>query len=281
ASDRIMKPLVRAEGGELVEVSWPEALERAAAGLRAAREAGGVGVLTGGRVTLEGGYAYAKFARLALGTNDVDFRARPDSGEEADFLAALVAGREVQTTYQHLDQASTVLLAGFEPEEESPIVFLRLRKAVRGHGLRVVAIAPWLSSGVRKLSGTLVPTVPGGEAAALARFDRSTVDGSAVILVGERLATVPGALSAAAGLAAATGAGLAWVPRRAGEPGAVQAGLLPGLLPGGRLVADTAARSQVDEAWGTAVPATPGRDADGMLRAALAGELAGLLVGGV
>ena len=43
-------------------------------------------MLVGGRVTLEDAYAYAKFARVALGTNDVDFRARPHSAEEAAFL---------------------------------------------------------------------------------------------------------------------------------------------------------------------------------------------------
>ena len=52
------------------------------------REAGGVGVLTGGRLTAEDAYAYSKFARVALGTNDIDFRARPHSAEEAEFLAA-------------------------------------------------------------------------------------------------------------------------------------------------------------------------------------------------
>ena len=60
-------------------------------GLAAAR--GRTGVLTGGRLTVEDAYAYAKFARVALDTNDIDFRARVHSAEEADFLAARVAGR--------------------------------------------------------------------------------------------------------------------------------------------------------------------------------------------
>ena len=77
-------------------------------------------------------------------------------------------------------------------------------------------------------------------------------------MVGERLATVPGGLSAAARLADATGARLAWVPRRAGERGALEAGALPGLLPGGRLVADDAARAQVAAAWNVdELPTTP------------------------
>ena len=45
-----------------------------------------LGVLTGGRLTAEDAYAYSKFARVALGTNDIDFRSRPHSAEEADFL---------------------------------------------------------------------------------------------------------------------------------------------------------------------------------------------------
>ena len=51
-------------------------------------------MLTGGRVTAEDAYAYSKFARVALGTNDIDFRARPLSAEEASFLAAEVVLRQ-------------------------------------------------------------------------------------------------------------------------------------------------------------------------------------------
>jgi NADH-quinone oxidoreductase subunit G len=103
-----------------------------------------------------------------------------------------------------------------------------------------------------------------------------------VILAGERLAEVPGALSAAATLAEATGARLAWIPRRAGERGAIEAGALPVLLPGGRLVSDAAARSQVARAWGTgSLPAEPGRNTGQILDAVTAGEVEALVVAGV
>ncbi|GMA87856.1 hypothetical protein GCM10025868_31060 [Angustibacter aerolatus] len=96
------------------------------------------------------------------------------------------------------------------------------------------------------------------------------------MLVGERMAEVQGALSAVSRLADATGARLAWVPRRAGERGAVEAGALPGLLPGGRPLADAAARVDVAAVWGSAEPPTaPGRDAGQMLAAAAAGEPGG------
>ena len=85
----------------------------------------------------------SKFARITLDTNDIDFRARPHSPEEADFLAARIAGKPVTVSYSDLETAPVVVLVGFEPEDESPIVFLRLRKAARKHGVPVYAIAPF------------------------------------------------------------------------------------------------------------------------------------------
>jgi NADH-quinone oxidoreductase subunit G len=306
--DRLTSPLVRDADGVLVPASWPHALAAAAAGLVAARDADGdgprgVGVLTGGRLTLEDAYAYAKFARAALDTNDVDMRARPHSAEEEQFLAACVAGRGIEVSHADLEQAPAVLLAGFEPEDESPIVFLRLRKAVRRHGLRVFSVAALASPGLAKLSGELLTAVPGDEAGALTALAVGSSPGhraadqaddlwrragqalgapGAVILVGERLAEAPGALSAAAILAVASGARLAWVPRRAGERGAVEAGALPGLLPIGRPVSDAAARAEVARTWGkSSLPGVPGRDTAAMLAACSRGELGALVVAGV
>jgi NADH-quinone oxidoreductase subunit G len=292
--DRLTHPLVRdPESGELAAASWPEALEAAARGLAAARNR--AGVLTGGRLTVEDAYAYAKFARLALNTNDIDFRARPHSKEESDFLAAAVAGRGLGVTYRELEWAPAVLLAGLEAEEEAPGVFLRLRKAWRKHGQRTYGIAPFASRGLKKAGGTLLPSAPGTEPEWLDAIAGNTGldDGGgqaaealrqegSVVLVGERLATVAGALTAALRLATATGARLAWIPRRAGERGAVEAGALPGLLPGGRPVADPGGRVEVAQAWGVAdLPYRAGRNTSQILQAAATGELTALLVGGV
>ena len=279
--DRLTTPLVR-DGGELRAASWSEALGVAAAGLTSAR--GRTGTLVGGRTTVEDAYAYAKFSRIVLNSNDIDFRARPHSDEEAEFLAHHVAGAPMTVTYSDVEKAPAVLLAGFEPEEESPIVFLRLRKAVRRSALRVLSIAPFASRGLEKLAGTLISERPGDEAGALSELEHHELLSmpGALILVGERLATSPGALSAAGRLAASTGARLAWVPRRAGERGALEAGALPNLLPGGRPVADARARAATAAAWGVdRLPDTVGRDTEAILAAARVGELQALLVGGV
>ena len=268
--DRFELPMVRDEGGVLRVVSWQEALATAAAGLRAAQ---GHGVLVGGRVSVEDAHAYATFARSVLATDNIDHRARPHSAEERDFLLRHVAGTTPTSggvTYERLGRAGSVLLVGLEPEEESPILFLRLRKAYRKAKTSIHAIAPLATRGLDKLGGTLIPSAPGTETEVLTALAGASAPGAegdpiatahaalrgegAFILVGERMATVPGALAAVAELADATGAEIAWVPRRAGERGAIEAGCLPG---------------------------EQGLDTAGIVRAAADGTLGGLVVGGV
>ncbi|MFJ5221294.1 NADH-quinone oxidoreductase subunit G [Streptomyces sp. NPDC088400] len=296
--DRLTTPLVRNEDGVLEPASWPEALQAAARGLSAAR--GRTGVLAGGRLTVEDAYAYAKFARVALDTNDIDFRARVHSGEEADFLAAHIAGRGrdldgTGITYSTLEKAPAVLLAGFESEEEAPGVFLRMRKAHRKHGQRAFSVATHATRGLEKAGGTLLPAAPGTETEwldALASGKGLEGDGAkaaealrapgAVIVVGERLAAVQGALTAAARAATATGARLVWIPRRAGERGAVEAGALPSLLPGGRPATDSRAREETAAIWGVReLPHQYGRDTGQIIAGAATGALGALVVAGV
>jgi NADH-quinone oxidoreductase subunit G len=276
--DRITRPLVRRDG-VLKVASWPEAIDAAVAGLAAAGNS--VGVLTGGRLTVENAYGYAKFARTVLGSNHIDFRSRPLSAEETSFLTSQIAGKTLGegVTYGDLETAKQVVLVCFEPEEETGAIFLRLRKAVRKKGLKVTTIAPYASNGSAKLNATLVPTAPGDEVTALAGLE---LDGDTIVLVGERAATVPGVLTAVVEATAKTGARFAWVPRRAGDRGAIETGCLPTLLPGGRPVVDSAARVDIAAAWGVdSLPVEPGLDATGILAAAAAGELQALVVGGL
>src|SRR5690606_13652414 len=117
-----------------------------------------------------------------------------------------------------------------------------------------------------KMGGSLIPSAPGTETEVLVALADDDAPESlvaahaalreegATILVGERLASVPGALTAAVRLAETTGARLAWIPRRAGERGAIAAGCLP---------------------------TGDGLDTTGILAAAAAGSIGGLVVGGV
>ena len=145
-----------------------------------------------------------------------------------------------------------------------------------------------MTRGLEKLGATVARVVPGEEARVLAEHDvvgEALRQPGAILLVGERLATVPGGLSAAAALADRTGAKLAWVPRRAGDRGAVDAGCLPNLLPGGRLGhrrgrPGRAGRRVGPRGRASSRPsraATPTR----IIAAAAAGRLGALVVAGV
>ncbi|MEY2814493.1 MAG: hypothetical protein RIS05_241 [Actinomycetota bacterium] len=273
SQNRITSPLVRNAEGQLVAASWPEALAAAAAGLVGKR----AGVLVGGRPTVEDAYGYAKFARIALKTNDIDFRARVTSDEEANLLASRVVGSAVE--YRDIDSADHVLLVAFEPEEESPIVFLRLNKNFKKRGLAVTSVATKSSIAMDKLKATFVKVAPGAESAALSPIELTA---KSVILLGERASESAGLISAAVALADKTGAKLAWIPRRAGERGALEAGAIGSLLPGGRPVADSAARVDMAAAWGVStLPQEIGRSASEMIAAIHNGSLDALVVGGV
>ena len=264
--ERVTSPMIRGADGELHEASWPEAIAFAASGLKGKR----AGVLVGGRATVEDAYGYSKFARVALGTNDIDFRSRPHSDEETSFLTSIAL--TLKTTYKDLDKADKVVLLGFEPEEESPIVFLRIFKQVRKRKLLVFSDAPYASRGSEKLNAELISDISG----------ISGLTSKSVILVGERLAEKVGALSSALELAEKSGAKLAWIPRRAGERGALISGALPTLLPGGRPVSDASARVDVAAAWSVdSLPTTPGRTTSEILLALSVKNLDAVVVGGV
>jgi len=264
--ERVTSPMIRGEDGELHEASWPEAIAFAATGLKGKR----AGVLVGGRATVEDAYGYSKFARVALGTNDIDFRSRPYSEEETAFLSSVALG--LKTTYKDIDKADQVVLLGFEPEEESPIVFLRIYKQFRKRALTVLSDAPVASRGSVKLNTKSIS-------------DIKTISGltaKSVILVGERLAEKAGALSSAVDLAEKSGAKLAWIPRRAGERGALAAGAIATLLPGGRPVSEASARVDVAAAWSVdSLPTNPGRSTTEILHALTVKNLDAVVVGGV
>ena len=244
-----------------------------------------VGFLPGGRLSFEDAWAWSKFARSVVGSDSIDMRSRSHSEEERSFLAAHVAGSGLGVTYSQLENAGQVLLVGLEPEDECGAIFLRMRKATRKGKLRVTSLAPMTSRGLAKLSGELLRCAPGTEVEVAAEIREggefadlaSRLDGG-VILVGERASRTPGLLSEVVRLAERTRCRIQWVPRRAGERGGVEAGLLPGLLPFGRPLASQEARESL--AWGE-IPAQRGLDATQMLEAAADGRVKALVVGGV
>ena len=268
AKNRITVPMIRDTSGQLQEVSWPEALAAAASGLKNAR----AGVLVGGRATIEDAYGYSKFARVTLNTNNIDFRARSHSNEELDFLASA----SLNATYKDIDKADQVVLISFEPEDESPIVFLRIYKQTHKRAIKVTSIAPFASRGTQKLNAKLIKTATGNEVAAISALSGLTA--KSVVLVGERAAETTGALSAVIKLVNDSGAKLGWIPRRAGEKGAIAAGALPNLLPGNRPISDASARVDIATAWSIdSLPSEIGMSSTEIINS----DLQAVLIGGV
>ncbi|MEW1611607.1 MULTISPECIES: molybdopterin-dependent oxidoreductase [unclassified Streptomyces] len=124
APDRLRRPLVREPGGDLVPAGWDEALDLVVTRLDRVRERygpDGVGVFGGGGLTNEKAYALGKFARVALGTSQIDYNGRfCMSSAAAAGNAAFGLDRGLPFPVVDLGDADVVLLAGANPAETMP-----------------------------------------------------------------------------------------------------------------------------------------------------------------
>lgn len=273
SDDRLVAPLVR-QDGTLAAASWTDSIKKVAETFKKAIPER-IGVLAGDLLADEDAYALSRFTRDVLGTDNVDFRAMPTAEELVELPTLL--GVE-QATNADVDQASCVILAGIEPHEELPALFLRLRKEWRKRGLKIVVVGPVLGR-MAEIAWQWLPTNVGEEAGALYALTDGTnprlapvLDGlgdKLVVLAGDRIAQSPEAFKAARHLAGHRSGKFAWIPRTAGARGALEAGLIPGVLPGGRPLNNP---GPVASIWNR-VPNQPGKDTIQMLEAAANGQL--------
>jgi NADH-quinone oxidoreductase subunit G len=292
--DRLAGPLVKDGDGQR-PAGWGEALAAATDGLRSAldrSDGAGIGVLGGARLTNEAAYAWSKLARTVLRTDNVD--AQLGDGLPADLVLGLP-----RATIDEACTARTVILLAPDLKEELPVLFLRLRHAVRESGTRLVELTP-ARTGLTGLASVSLPYRPGevgavarglvgrpvrgdvgGAPAADVRLAAELVadagDGGVVVILGRpSLAESPASVAdAAAVLAGLPGARFLPALRRGNVHGALDMGLSPGLLPG-RVGLD-AGRAWYGRAWGD-LPAEPGLDAAGILSAAADGRLGALVL---
>jgi NADH-quinone oxidoreductase subunit G len=175
--ERLVEPMVR-KNDSFVAVSWAEAIRTIAERIDATKRTNGkAAVIAGARVPDEDAYMLSRFARTVLGTNDVDTRLR-QAGPDEDAVLARVANAE-PVTYADLEAAKLVIVAGLDPHEESPILFLRLRKASTNNRVPIVEIQPRRT----RLAGSGARTilcVPGTEAGVLLALARRLGDAGAV-----------------------------------------------------------------------------------------------------
>jgi NADH-quinone oxidoreductase subunit G len=303
SEDRVTVPMVR-KGDELVEVSWAEALTAAAEGLTRAKRAGGgesLAVIGGARLPNEDAYAWAKLARTALGTDNVD--AQLGDGVPAELVLGLP-----RATIGQAAAAPLVITLGTDLKDELPILYLRLRHAVRETSLQLVELAS-TRTGMSRYAAVAAQHRPGelttlaealtadaapdGEVAGVSADDVAQVRAQlaraagedtpagqpkVVVVLGrpslaESDADLVGAVTALAGIP-----GVAWLSalRRSNVHGALDLGLTPGVLPGRVALED--GRAWYEDAWKVELPARTGLDTAGILAAAARGRIGGLVL---
>src|SRR5436190_19278245 len=130
--ERITAPLIR-DGGSLREVSWERALSDAASALEKAGER--AAAIAGGQATNEEGLLLAHLMREGLGSPHLDSRmGQPLTADHARVLAR----PELSAAVSDLDYADAILVLGSELVDEAPILDLRVRKAVRRNGAKLL-----------------------------------------------------------------------------------------------------------------------------------------------
>ena len=142
ATDRLTTPLVRGREGTLVSAGWDEALDLVAGQLARIRSEDGpdaVAVFGGGGLTNEKAYQLGKFARVALGTANVDYNGRfCMSSAAAAANRSLGIDRGLPFPLTDLARADTVLLLGSNLAETMPPSVAHLSSARSRGGLIVV-----------------------------------------------------------------------------------------------------------------------------------------------
>ncbi|MEU5654366.1 molybdopterin oxidoreductase family protein [Streptomyces sp. NPDC047737] len=145
AGVRLTGPLVRDTHGELVPAGWDEALERIADGLRGTRAeygADAVGVFGGGGLTNEKAYALGKFARVVLGTSQIDYNGRfCMSSAAAAHQRAFGLDRGLPFPLEDIPRTGCVILVGSNLAETMPPA-LRYLTELRENGGRLIVIDP-------------------------------------------------------------------------------------------------------------------------------------------
>jgi formate dehydrogenase alpha subunit len=142
--DRLIRPLVR-KGDTFEEVSWEEALEKVATGLRRVEDKQGpdrLAILGSSRCTNEDNYVLQRFARAVLGTNNIDNSARLCSSASRLGLGYSLGFSGTTNYLSDLEQTDLILVVGADPDSSAPVVAYAIKRAVKQRGVKLVLVDP-------------------------------------------------------------------------------------------------------------------------------------------
>ena len=286
---RLTQPLVRM-GGKLIAVTWEQALEAAANGLKQARDTHGgasVGVIGSNRTTNEENYLLQKFARTVLGTNNIDHHRTADY---VRFVRALGGEKGRTASLRDAQKAPAILLVGGDPTEQHPMLAWALRTNTRHNRTRIY-IANHRQIKLERQAkttlhireeqyGTLASFLGGASEAGLgeqANAFRESLRGETNLLIVFSSEVRGAGIDALVAFAKTLpGAKLALTSDYVNSRGAADMGLLPDLLPGYVPLSSETYR----EDYGDRLPAAPGLDLVAMFDTAARGDLKALYVVG-
>jgi NADH-quinone oxidoreductase subunit G len=292
--DRLTQPLVR-KSGRLVPATWEEAFEIVGRRFKSIldREGGrAIGVIGSSRTTNEENYLLQKFARVVLGTNNIDHHRTADFPA---FAGALHGKSNATATMRDVYNAPAILLIGNDPTDEHPLLAWQIRNNVRLHNARLYVVnanpiklqrqatefvqiaAEGYGEFVSSLSGS--SSDGGGRLSQQGQWlplrDKLKAEKDLVIIFGSEITgTSVQALGKFAG--GLSGAKLVCLGDYANSRGAADMGLYPDLLPGYLPVSET---GKFHGEWGE-VPSSPGLSIPEMFDAARSGQLKALYVVG-
>ncbi len=143
--ERLLTPLVRNARGVLTAASWADALDRITDGIRATQARYGVdavGVFGGGSLTNEKAYLLGKFARVALGTRNIDYNGRfCMSSAAAAGIRAFGIDRGLPFPVEDIANADVILLVGSNPSETMPPLMQYFQRQ-RANGGSLIVVDP-------------------------------------------------------------------------------------------------------------------------------------------
>jgi len=143
SGDRLTRPLIR-RNGKFIESDWDEALELIASRLSKIRKQSGsdaIAMLSSARCTNEENYLMQKFARVVIGTNNVDHCARLCHASTVAGLAAAFGSGAMTNSIPDIEQSKCIFLIGSNPTEQHPLVASRIVRAVE-HGAKLIVADP-------------------------------------------------------------------------------------------------------------------------------------------